>query len=197
MNTQIDKAKIVNFFNTICDKYDLNNHQNSETLRTILEYADVEKKDVLDIACGPGVLFETYHGLNINSLTAIDISEKMIEKCQSKFPNYDIKYHCMDVEEMVFENQFDSAVIFNAFPHIVNPEELVKKVSLALRDNGTFTIAHGSSRKDIDACHENIPSYLSRKLWSLDRIVALMSSYFEVETAIDNDHMIVITGRKK
>ena len=121
----------------------------------------------------------------------------MIEKCQSKFPHYDITYHCMDVEEMAFDNQFDAAVIFNAFPHIVNPELLVKKVASVLNTNGTFTIAHGSSRKDIDECHEHIPSNLSRKLWSLDALVALMSSCFEVETAIDNEQMIVITGRKK
>ena len=197
MHTDIDKSVVISFFNSICDEYDLHNLQNINTLRTILNYADVSNKDVLDLACGPGVLFDMYHAVNIKSLTAVDISEKMIEKCKSKFPNYSIKYHCMDAEEMNFDKSFDSVVLFNAFPHIAHPEILVKKVHAALRKNGTFTIAHGSSRDTIDLCHSKLPASLSRKLWDLPKLTDLLSSHFDIEIAIDNNQMIVVTGRKK
>ena len=197
MNRAIDKSVVINFFNSICDEYDSHNHQNVETIHTILSYADVTNKDVLDIACGPGVLFDMYHNMNIKSLAAIDISEKMIEKCKSKFPNYCINYYCMDAEEMSFENTYDSIVLFNAFPHIAHPEVLVQKVYTALRNNGTFTIAHGSSREIIDNCHSKLPDNLSRKLWELSKFTDLLSTHFDIETAIDNNQMIIIVGRKK
>lgn len=197
MDTIINKSNVINFFNTICDDYDRNNHQNTETLHKIMQYANVEQKDVLDIACGPGVLFDTYHTFNVNSLTAIDISENMIKKCKSKFPNYSITYHCMDAEEMTFSDSFDSIVLFNAFPHIANPEVLIQKVYNALRNNGTFTIAHGSSRECIDHCHSNLPDHLSKKLWDNKKIEELFFPYFEVHTSVDNEKMIVVSGKKR
>lgn len=197
METVINKFAVIDFFNRICDEYDRNNHQNNDTLHKILEYADIKHKDVLDIACGPGVLFDMYHSFPIKSLTAIDISENMIKKCKSKFPNYPISYHCMDAEEMEFSDSFDSVVLFNAFPHIAHPEILVQRIHVALRNNGSFTIAHGSSRECIDHCHSKLPHNLSNKLWDTHKIEDLLFPYFKIETSIDNNQMIVITGRKR
>lgn len=197
MDSIINKEKVVDFFNSICEEYDAHNYQDKEVLRSILTYANVEDKDVLDIACGPGVLFDMYQELHVKSLTAIDISEKMIERCQNKYQNYDVSYHCGDVEQMEFTDKFDSAILFNAFPHIANPQIFVKKVWVSLRDNGKLTIAHGSCREVIDNCHSNLPKELSRKLWYNSQIETLLEPYFQIDTSIDNEKMIVISGRKK
>lgn len=197
MDSSINKTKVTNFFNCICEEYDAHNYQDKEVLRSILTYANAENKDVLDIACGAGVLFDMYQELHVKSLTALDISEKMIERCQNKYPNYDVSYHCGDVEQMEFTTMFDSAVLFNAFPHIANPQILVENVWKSLRDNGRFTIAHGSNREAIDNCHSNLPKELSRRLWKNNQIEHLLEPYFQIDTSIDNERMIVISGRKK
>lgn len=197
MDSIINKEKVVDFFNSICEEYDAHNYQDKEVLRSILTYANVGNKDVLDIACGAGVLFDMYHEFHVKSLTALDISEKMIEKCQNKFPHDDITYYCIDAEYMEFSEQFDSAVLFNAFPHIVRPQILIENVWKSLRDNGRFTIAHGSNREAIDNCHSNLPKELSRRLWKNNQIEHLLEPYFQIDTSIDNERMIVISGRKK
>ena len=60
---------------------------NEEAIRIILDKAGVEKgKDILDVACGTGVMIPFYLQRDVSSIDGIDISPEMVKIAKEKFP---------------------------------------------------------------------------------------------------------------
>lgn len=54
--------------------------------------------------------------------------------------------------------------MYNVYPHLVDIDALVYKIAQLLVKNGTFIVAHGSSRDKINAHHSSHAMEISRKL---------------------------------
>lgn len=193
----MEKQEIINFFDECAPHWDDNMKRDSNVINTILDNAKVtENKDILDVACGTGVLFPDYLNRKINSLTGIDISPKMVEIAQGKFNQNNIKIICGDVEEMESNKLFDCIVVYNAFPHFPNPEFLIKKLSSMVKPGGTVTVAHGMSRKMLDKHHSGSANKVSNRLMSEDELAEIFSKYLTVTVKISDDKMYQVVGVK-
>lgn len=192
------KNEIINFFDECACHWDENMIRNDNVINTILDNAGVcEGKDILDVACGTGVLFPDYISRNVFAVTGIDISPKMAEIAEKKFSEMDnIRIICGDVEEMENDRLYDCIMVYNAFPHFPDPEKLIKKLSSMVKQGGSVTVAHGMSRKAIDKHHSGSAHKVSKGLMSEDDLAAIFEKYLKVTVKISNDNMYQVTGIK-
>ena len=143
----MQKKDIVEFFDMCAPEWDADMIRNDEIINIILDNAKVcEGKDVLDVACGTGVLIPDYLGRNVNTVTAIDLSPEMVKIAKGKFRQENVQIICGDVETEEFERKFDCIVVYNAFPHFPEPKNLIKVLASHLKEGGVLTVAHGMSR---------------------------------------------------
>ena len=190
----MNKQDVITFFDRLAPQWDADMIRNDHVIETILDNAGVTAgADVLDVACGTGVLFPDYLGRNVASLTAIDISPKMAKIAKEKFPEVNVL--CGDVETAQFDRKFDCIMVYNAFPHFPEPENLIRVLVSHLKPGGTLTIAHGMSRAAIDHHHEGTASKVSIGLMHEDALAAMLRKYLRLTVKISNDCMYQLTGQ--
>ena len=188
------KQDIIAFFDHLAPWWDEEQIRSDEIIGKILDGAEVASgKDVLDVACGTGVLFPDYLARNVKSLTAIDISPEMVRIAREKFPGITIL--CGDVEEIDFGRKFDCIMVYNAFPHFPEPARLIERLSGLLNPGGTLTVAHGMSRAALDAHHSGSASRVSEPLLSEHALAAIFRRHLRLTVKISDDRMYQITGK--
>ena len=193
----IETKEVIAFFDRLAPGWDAEMVRNDEIISTILYNATViEGKDVLDVACGTGVLIPDYLKRGVASVTGIDISPKMAEIARAKFSQPEVTILCGDVETADFGKQFDCIVVYNAFPHFPDPERLIRTLSGLLKPGGTLTVTHGMSREKIDAHHHGTASHVSNGLMPVEQLAAIFEKYLTVTTTISNDRMYQVVGKK-
>ena len=194
----MSKKDIIEFFDGFAPQWDADMVRDEEVIATILDNAGVEAGvSVLDVACGTGVLIPDYLRRGAASVTAIDISPKMIDYATEKFPQSNVQLVCADVETMRFESPFDCIVVYNAFPHFFNPAHLIEKLAGDLKTGGILTVAHGMSRERINRHHSGSASKVSLSLMDVDALAELFAPFFDVTTKISNEKMYQVAGVKK
>ena len=73
---------VIAFFDRLAPRWDADMIRSDEIIATILDNAEIGPgADVLDVACGTGVLFPDYLARNVGTLTAVDISSQEIRPC--------------------------------------------------------------------------------------------------------------------
>ena len=191
------KQDVIDFFDRMAPRWDADVIRHDDIIATILDNAGVKPgADVLDVACGTGVLFPDYLARNVGSLTAVYISPEMVRIARSKYPEDKVAVCCGDVEELDFDKQFDCIVIYNAFPHFPEPGRVLERLSHLLKPGGTLTVAHGMSRAAIDHRHEGPASKVSIGLMHEDALAAMFRRHLQLTTKISTDRMYQIAGRK-
>ncbi|MBR0063686.1 MAG: class I SAM-dependent methyltransferase, partial [Oscillospiraceae bacterium] len=86
-----DIESVIEYFNSRAAAWDEKMVRNEEAISAILDVAGIRAGiDVLDVACGTGVLFPDYFSRGVSSLTAIDVAPKMARRAQEKFPQADV-----------------------------------------------------------------------------------------------------------
>ena len=193
----MQKKDIIEFFDMCAPEWDAEMIRYDDIINIILDNAKVcEGKDILDVACGTGVLIPDYLQRKVKSVTAIDISPEMIKVAQDKFRQGNVQFLCGDVEEIKLHEHFDCIVVYNAFPHFPNPENLIKVLASYLRDGGVLTVAHGMSRAAIDSHHSGRASNVSVGLMSENELADIFGRYLKVSVKISDDKMYQVTGIK-
>lgn len=189
----MDKKDIITFFDRLAPQWDAEMIRSDTIIATILDNAGVRAgADVLDVACGTGVLFPDYLARNVASVTAVDISPEMVKIAQEKFPQ--VQVLCGDIEAMTLNRKFDCIMVYNAFPHFPDPKNLIRTLSGMLKPGGTLTIAHGMSRAQIDARHQGSASKVSVGLMHEDDLAAIMGRYLHVSVKLSDHRMYQVTG---
>ena len=191
----MNKQDIISFFDQHAPHWDAEMIRSDCVISTILDCAGVAADmDILDVACGTGVLFPDYLRRNVRHITAVDISPEMVKIARQKFPQVEVL--CADVETAVFDRQFDCIMVYNAFPHFPDPENLIRVLAGALKEGGTLTVAHGMSRAAIDSHHKGHAQKVSAGLMHEDDLAALFSKYLTVTEKISNEQMYLVSGKK-
>lgn len=192
----MDKKEIKAFFDELATSWDENQQRNEEVINIILDKAGIsEGVSVLDVASGTGVLFGDYLKRGVSSLTGIDISDKMLGIALEKFPG--VRLICADAEKYSFEDSYDAIIIYNAFPHFINPDKLFANLSKALKDGGRLTVAHGMSAEELEKCHSGSARNVSQSLPTEKKLAEIMSPYLNVDILISDDRMYIVSGFKK
>jgi 2-polyprenyl-3-methyl-5-hydroxy-6-metoxy-1,4-benzoquinol methylase len=113
----------------------------NQTLQQIIQTADVDGDNALDIGCGTGQLTRELYHLGFG-VTGVDISAEAIKaaKSASKY----IDYMEMDFESDPAENlstgKFDLIICKLVFAFVEKPEAFIEQVKKLLRNNGAFVI---------------------------------------------------------
>ena len=195
----MDKNEMIAYFDRCAPQWDEDNLVDPAIVEAILDNAQVgEGQDVLDVACGTGVLFPWYLERKVKSLTAIDLSPAMAAIAKEKAAGFsNITVVCGDVETWKPEKQFDRIVVYNAFPHFPYPKRLLKVLAGFLKEGGRLTVAHGASRETINAHHEEKAAAVSTELMEARKLTRLFDAHYDVEAMISNDRMYQVVGRKR
>ena len=195
----MEKKDIIAFFDRYAPSWDAEMIKNDTIIGRILDNVEVEAgMDILDVACGTGVMFDYYLERNVASVTGIDISPEMAKIAAGKFAaNEKVQVICGDVEEYTFDRKFDRIVVYNAFPHFPYPKRLIKILAGLLKEGGRLTVAHGMSREAIDGHHSGSASKVSNGLMSAESLKRIFDSYFDVEVVVSNRHMYQVSGVKR
>lgn len=195
----MNKQDVIEFFDRVAPNWDADMIKSDMVIEKILDNAEVEAgQDILDVACGTGVMFPYYLQRGVASVTGIDISPEMAKIAQGKYDAESrVQVICGDVEEEQFNKKFDRIVVYNAFPHFPKPKRLVKILAGLLKDNGRLTIAHGQSREAIDGHHKGSASKISNGLMTADSLKKIFDPYFDVEVMISNSKMYQVSGVKR
>ena len=193
----IDSKEVIAFFDRLAPDWDAEMIRSDEIIAAILDKAEVSAgKDVLDVATGTGVLIGDYLARGVASVTGIDISPNMARIAQGKYPQENVKILCGDVERTDYDRLFDCIVVYNAFPHFPDPARLIAHLASLLKPGGTLTVAHGMSRKKIDAHHHGAASRVSNGLMPAEELSAIFAAHLTVTAVISDDRMYQVVGKK-
>ena len=192
----MEKKDIADFFDRCAPWWDADMIRNEVIITTILDNAGIRGgMDVLDVACGTGVLFPDYLKRGVSSLTGIDISPEMAKLAAAKFPEATVI--CGDVEETKFDKTFDAIMVYNAFPHFPDPEKLIRVLAGLVKPGGRLSVAHGMSRQQLLQHHAGRASRVSIDLLHEKELAALFAPYFDVDVVISNDRMYQVAGTRR
>ena len=190
----MEKKTIAEFFDKCAPWWDADMIRNEPVIATILDNGGIrEGAQVLDVACGTGVLFPDYLARGA-AVTGIDISPEMVKIAQSKFPQVEVLLG--DVEETAFDRQFDAVMVYNAFPHFPDPAALIRTLAKLVKPGGKLSIAHGMSRAALQSHHSGRASQVSIDLIHEEELKALMEPWFEVDTVISTNEMYQVAGTR-
>ena len=192
----MEKKDIIEFFDRCAPAWDAEMVKSDAIIGTILDNAEVGAgMDVLDVACGTGVMFPYYLDRGAASVTGIDISPEMARIASEKFSGAPrVRVICGDVEEYAFDRKYDRIVVYNAFPHFPDPRRLVRTLAGLLKEGGRLTVANGMSREAIDNHHSGTASRVSNGLMTADSLKKLFDAHLEVEVMISNSRMYQVSG---
>lgn len=195
----MEKQDVIEFFDRCAATWDADMIKSDAIIGKILDNAEVgAQMDVLDVACGTGVMFDYYLQRGVASVTGIDIAPEMARIAAEKYgAEPKVQVLCGDVEEYAFDRKFDRIVVYNAFPHFPHPKRLIKKLAGLLKEDGRLTVAHGMSREAIDNHHSGAASKVSNGLMSADSLKKIFDAHFDVEVVISNGHMYQVSGVKR
>ena len=192
----MEQQDVIRFFDRCAPSWDVGLVRNEAVISAILDNAGVQAgTDVLDVACGTGVLFPDYLKRGVASLTAIDISPEMVKLARQKYPKVCVL--CGDVEQTVFDQCFDVIMIYNAFPHFPDPARLIGRLARRVKPGGSLSVAHGMSREMPNHHHSGTASWVSVDLLAENELAALFAPYFDVDTVISDERMYQVAGRKR
>ena len=175
---------VIEFFDQAAAGWDAQLRRNEPVIARILDNAGVRSGvRVLDVACGTGVLIPDYLQRGAAQVTAIDISPEMARIAREKFPQENVTVLCGDAEQAHFPAPFDCIVIYNAF------------LAGLLAPGGTLTVAHGFSRKTLDAHHAKTARQVSNGILPVQELAELFSRYVHVTVQISDEEMYQVAGR--
>jgi len=153
---------------------------------------------VLDIACGTGAMFREILKKQPGRLVGLDLSPEMLKRAREKYGNRpEVELVCGDLLSYNNEEDFDRAILYNAYPHFLDRPALLKKVAALLKPGGRFTLAHSMGREALNRHHANIPAGIARDLEGAEEEASLWTEYFRVDGKLDLPDFYLITGTKK
>lgn len=191
------KEDVIDFFDRLAESWDESAEKVAKKVNEILDIAEINGgKTVLDVACGTGILIPDYLERGVTKYIGIDISKKMIEVAKEKYGVYEnVELLCADAETLSLSEQVDSVVIYNAFPHFIDRSRVFENLSKCLKAGGRLTVAHGMSREDLISHHAGRADAVSTILPDTDEMAELMSPFFEVDYALSNEEMYIVSGK--
>lgn len=193
----IRESDVISYFDQKAADWDSRMVRNEAVIASILDHADIHPGiDILDVACGTGILIPDYLKRRASFITGIDISPNMIAEAEKKFRQPEVTLICTPAETYEPEKKFDAIMVYNALPHFRDPQALIAHLSDLLKPDGTLTVAHGLSRKRINEHHAGMNTSLSEDLMSIEELSELFSEFLEVIYTNSDEQSYQATGRK-
>lgn len=191
-------SEIRDFFDERASKWDEWADDDLERVRHLFGRISVKPGDrVLDCACGTGVVTGLLHEMSQKPVLGIDIAPKMIEIAKRKYEGHEsIIFQTCDFLSLE-EGEFDLVVIYNAYPHFLDPKALSEQLSERLCSKGRFAIVHSLGRERLAAHHKHMSSPLSRDLLPANEEAKYFEEGFRIIVADEGEDFYLIVGEKR
>ena len=122
-------------------------------------------QNVLDVGTGTGVLIPYLIKAvgSSGSVIAIDFSEKMVQKCKTKYSHIkNVNIKVGNIEDAAFPvGSFDAVICFGVFPHVDHKEKALQNINKVLRPSGKLVIAHALSSEELKAHHKKVSEHVA------------------------------------
>lgn len=185
------------FFNTRAEKFNNNFLDRQNKAKSILDLHLIKGGEkVLDIACGTGVLEDVLLQFGVGEIVAIDISENMIEYAKQLNTSEKVTFLATDIYSFTGSG-FDTAIIYSAYPHLLDKAKLVQKLNKVLKAGGRFIIMHSTGYKSLNEMHSSLNEKLYLPLKPAKKECKIFESCFDIDVIIDTEERYVISGVKK
>lgn len=107
----------------------------------------LEDKNVLELGCGTGAYLDMWRGLNIKSMTGVDIAPSTAINLKKQNPDYN--FYCQDISDeniavLLGENKYDIVTAIGVLVHIIDDEDMrsaLRNISRMVTDNGLVLIS--------------------------------------------------------
>lgn len=155
MDIKFNGEKNREFFNNKIDEYDISHESFMNTKKELTDNLPDDVKNILDLGAGTGLeLIELFKRFPDAKITAVDISEKMLEKLKEREFGSKVKTICGNFFDVDFGNDYDAVISTSALHHflITDKLELYKKIYNSLKDGGIFL----NSDKIVDSNQEEL-----------------------------------------
>lgn len=145
---------IAAYFNSLAPDWP-ENAEDAPIRDEILRRADIPAQStILDIGCGKGVMVPHLLKTSPRQIIELDVSKEMIRLGRERFSSPSIVHICGDILHTDLP-PVDTAVIFNAYPHLMDKTALAKRLAHILSKEGSVIIAHSKSRDWINGIHRD------------------------------------------
>ena len=191
------------YFNTRALDWDKTCVHDENKVSHIVHLLKVKASDrILDVGTGTGVLIpHLLKQLDASGhITAVDVSEKMLEVAERKYRGKNITYQQRDVLGMPMDEKFDVIICYSMFPHFKeNKLKAICTLSKLLKTGGRLCISHAQSREAINNLHYKAGDVVKND--RLPKMAILNQAFLEQglhpECIIDDEEYFVIVGKRE
>jgi ubiquinone/menaquinone biosynthesis C-methylase UbiE len=159
-------------------------------------------EQVIDLGCGTGVLLGCLldHLDENGAVTAVDISERMIEKARAKHKDDRVRFLVADAARIpVPDSGADRVLCFSAWPHFPDPDAVIGELLRVLKPGGRLHVWHADSRDKINDIHKHAHHSVSGDMLEpADRLAERMrSAGMQIEERRDDQEAYLVSARKE
>ena len=156
------------YFDQAAEMWDRRFHTSnlSKFLESLVpQFGITSGQKILDVGTGTGILvpYLTKAVGHNGSVTAIDYSEKMLQRCEKKHSHIkNVNIRVGNIEEKIFPPEsFDVIICFGVFPHLDNKQQALNNMNYALEPHGKLVIAHALSSEELRAHHKKVSVHVA------------------------------------
>ena len=179
------------FFNKNVNSFMYSKKRLLEIENFLKDFSLVNYNNVLDVACGAGII-SSYLAKNNNNVVGIDLSSKMIENAKIIHNESNLIFLNEDLYEFNYKDKFDLIVIFNAYPHFLDTNLLIKSLKRLLNKNGRVVILHDNNKEFLNDKHSEVAKTISKMIKEVNEESKLFINDFYINRTIDSDHSYLI-----
>ena len=102
---------------------------------------------------------------------------------------------CADIETLPIHTFCDSCIVYNAFPHFLDPKRLIARLAEWVKPEGHLTIAHSMGLEALRKHHAGRAEHVSREMLSKEELANILHmSGFEVCTMVSDVEKYLVSG---
>lgn len=195
---EFDVSDIEVFFDERADNWDHIHHKNDFTvIDDVFSKIGINENDrILDVGAGTGILAPALIQSGCQ-FTAIDVSRKMLKKYAEKHPDTTLVWGDYEQDIFFMPNSFSKILIYNSFPHFMNPDAIFKNAFSHLIRNGLFVVFHSMCRDRLNLKHRKVGGVVGNHLLTDDNTLfsCLRMAGFR-ETVIQDQEFFMLLGKK-
>jgi ubiquinone/menaquinone biosynthesis C-methylase UbiE len=193
------------FFNSIAPKWDSWHDLKSLHMQLscgLKKFGIIPAEHILDVGCGTGNLTRAVLDQlsERGRVTAIDISNIMIETAKSKITDKRVQWFCEAFEQIDFAEQtFDRIICYSVWPHLTNTQGSAIIFGKWLKPAGKLHIWHTISREKVNKIHSEASTAVQNHLLASAEQTAslLMRSGYAIEDTQDDETGYLVTAIKE
>lgn len=147
-----DSDRMISFFNKLAPDWD-DDPETFPIREEIIRRSYIPSvSTICDIGCGKGIMVPHILKTAPRQLIELDLSNEMTRLGKGRWNDPRLLHLCGDILTTPLP-VLDAAIIFNAYPHLMDKKSLALKLYDILRTGGMVIIAHSRSREFINAIH--------------------------------------------